>query len=205
MTNYQKVAGSALGAKTIPEIQLEVADSNHSSKYEALTEQDQINCTKYPNGDNSIAYLAGGTLSIDKADGKLVFANEGDRPTPGALRIDQAASTITSTAKETKLGSEAIKTLNGLIMNPNMVLRPSSNITPEKQWLRSLFPILSNGDGRAILFYQTITIGLVFLIAKQNRPVKTYEEHRSYKDIGTLIIENQDYERKILSGTINRK
>jgi hypothetical protein len=204
--NPQSVPGSALGAKTAPQSDIEAKNLIDGNLLDAYTDQniDTINSTKFPTADNSVAYVAGGTLSVQKEDGKFVFSNDSARPTPGALRIDQSQSTITSTATEMKIGSETIKTLTGLIMNPSLVIRPSSNITPEKQWLKSLFPILTDSDYRAIFMYRLIQVSIfsALKILDNGKNKSSYQEHRSYKDLGTQIIENQDLEKKILSGNI---
>lgn len=204
--NPQSIAGSAIGAKTASESDIESKILLETDLVGSHSDQniDTINATKFPTADNSISYIANGTISVSKADGKFVFSNDSPRPSPGALRMDQSQGTITSTATEMKIGSETIKTLTGLIMNPSLVIRPSSNITPEKQWLRSLFPILTDGDYRSIFMYRLIQASLfAALKALDNSKNKTtYQEHRSYKDLGTQISENQDLERKILDGKI---
>jgi len=204
--NPQSIAGSAIGAKTAAQSDLESKVLLESDLVGSYNDQniDTINATKFPTADNSVAYLANGTVSISKEDGRFVFSNNSPRPSPGALRLDQGKGTITSTATEMKIGSETIKTLTGLIMNPSLVIRPSSNITPEKQWLKSLFPILTDSDYRCIFMYRLIQASLfAALKALDTTKNKTsYQEHRSYKDLGTQIIENQELERKILDGKI---
>ncbi len=201
MINPLSVAGSSIGAETVADIELKQGGEGLAAKYEAATEIDQVNCTKFPK-DNSVVYLAGGTLSVDKEDGKFVFANDANRATPGALRLNQAQSTFTSTALESKIGSETVKTLTSLILNPSLVIRPSSNITPEKMWLKSLFPVLTDTDHRVIFLYRTIQVGLFAILGSLSKPKMSATEHRSYKDLGTLIIENQEFERRILEGQI---
>ncbi len=202
-----EIAGSAIGAKTAPEVNQDAAliDGKLASRYEDIKDIDQVHATKYPEGDNSIAYLADGTISVQKSDGKFVVSNNSSRKTPGAIRADQSQGTFVSTATEMKIGSETVKTLTGLIMNPSLVFRPSSNITPEKLWLKSLFPILTDSDSRAVFQYRLIQAALFSILAKidPHRPYNaTYEQHRTYKDLGTMVIENQEFERRILEGKI---
>ena len=210
MTDYQKVAGSSLESKNSAELGLRAATNTEeklSAKYDQAATIDTVNATKYPKTDNSVAYLAGGTISINKQDGKFVVSNDSSKQTPGILRADQAQSSFVSTAIEMKIGSETVKTLTGLIMNPSLVIRPSSNITPEKVWVKNLFPILTDSDYRCIFMYRLIQaslFGMLKILDSSRTGKKTYEEHRSYKDLGTLIIENQDFEKKILDGSIKK-
>lgn len=210
MTDYQKVAGSAVGAETVASIRLKstnIDDEKISSRFEEIGELDTVNSTKYPKADNSVAYLAGGTFSIAKDDGKFVISNNSDRPSPGIIRGDQEKSTFVSTATEMKIGSETIKTLTGLLMNPSLVIRPSSNITPEKTWIQSLFPILTDNDYRVIFMYRLIQASMFSILKKlddSRTGKKTYEQHKSYKDLGTIVIENQDFENKILNNSIKK-
>lgn len=200
-------AGSALGVYPLSVLSFKwdlARGVASSEKYRVSRETDHVNSDKFPDPYEGVVYLADGCISILRSVGEFLLGNDSDKPTSGAMHINQKKSEITSTAGTTKLGDVFIKTLTGLVLNPFQVRLPSSNITPQKGWLPTMFPVLSrfNVADWAVM---AATQSLFFLAMSSlfdTAPLTTTTVRRDRKDLGTLIVDNRDYESMILGGTI---
>ena len=84
------------------------------------------------------------------------------------------------------------------------VTRPSSAVTPERGWVASLFPTLSRfneADWAVVAAAQALFYKALSLLAPDENPPDT-GNNRTVKDVGTLIVDNQDFEQRILSGNV---
>ena len=217
--NPNVVAGSAIGSKTEDEIKHEgqknanIFEALFSDSYNIVSNAisaaestlssftDRADSPKYP-ADPNVSYLAGGALSIQGTEGKVVISNDNPQKTPGMLRMDGGASKFVSTAYETTIGSPAVKTLTSLIMNPNGSTLPSSSMTPAKTWVQSLVPSFSMTDIITIGILKTIQVGLFTAFSYIKRSKRKVNETVTTKDLGTIIIDNQVLETKVLTNAL---
>lgn len=202
------MAGSALGVQPYPILSLrwDVAARNPqgfiglADRFKGNQETDMVNSHRYPDVINGFHYIAHGTVSINPRDGEFTFADSSVKPKSGALYLNQKKSQMSSTAGTTILGSTTIKTLTGLILNPIKELVPSTILTPQKGWIAEFFPVMVKFnvvDWIVISAVQTLllqSLGVLF----SDKGDKT-KVHRETKDLGTLIIDNQDFEQRILN------
>jgi len=207
-TTPNALGGSALGVFTLSALQMKfqqrAGDTSGSAAEKEDQETDTVNAPKYTDPLMGISYFGSGAISIAESSGEFVFANSGAKPTSGAMYLNQVKSQFTSTAGTTTLGTEQIKTLTGLRLNPAAVRRPSSAMTPDRSWMASLFPSLSRFNvvewvtvqATQALFWEAMS-----LLFQEDRGT-TDIVHNDRKDLGTLIVDNQDYELMILNGTI---
>lgn len=201
------MAGSAIDVQPYPVLSLRWAiamRSNHgfvglSDQFRSNQELDTVSAHKYPNLALGYHYIADGTISINPREGMFTFASSTSKPLNGALKLNQKKSTMASTAGTTILGSPVIKSLTGMILNPIKQIIPSSAITPHKTWLQSWFPIFVEfsivdftvtAAAQALLFQ---SIGLLFKKEGDKTTIR-----KNTKDLGTLIVDNQDFEQRIL-------
>jgi len=201
--------GSALDVYTIDALRQKIQLRSNTSKA-GLADQlsdnsdlDQLDKPKYPDSAMRTYYICGGTFSINGATGELVFTDLSPRPSSGAVYVNKKKGKFTSTANTTTVGSPEIKTLTGLQINPFGVRRPSTSITPFRDWTASLFPTLSRSslsDWALVIFSQEVFFQLLTKLGKPERVDTTVREDR--KDLGTLIVDNQDFEQRILQGDI---
>jgi len=161
---------------------------------------------KYPDPHDQIVYLADGCISVRPSVGEMVFADSGNKKKPGALVLQQQKSEMASTAKQTKIGTPDVKTLTGLQMNPASVRRPSSAMTPERGWKASLFPVfvrVNIVDMTVTTACQALVVKLLEILVGMGDDQDSVTVRRERKDLGTLIIDNQDFEQRILNGTVH--
>lgn len=156
---------------------------------------DPARSTKYQS-DFSVANIAGGCLSVDPLFGRMIFANSDSQETKGVLRADGKNSHMYSAGTSTTLGSPNIDTASGYDMNFLSSDLPSSIITPVKTWMLKLFPILT--DKRLIGI--AVVEGLLILIGKflEQNNKETLSEQIESRDLGTIIIDNQEIENSLL-------
>jgi hypothetical protein len=175
-----------------------------ADQYRDVMGTDHVNAPKFPAQLLGVNYLAGGIISMRGASGEFVFASDSPKPGPGALYMNQDKSEFTSTAGTTKIGTPELKTLTGLLLNPASIRRPSSAITPQRGWVASMFPGLSRfnvAEWAMVAFIQATFWQVLGKLFKTDDKTGT-TVRRDRKDLGTLIIDNQDFERRILEGEI---
>ncbi|MHA2064474.1 MAG: hypothetical protein ACXABY_08850 [Candidatus Thorarchaeota archaeon] len=205
-----EMAGSALGVLTANTIDFRTTLRNRgeidfgllAEGYKAGKDTDHVNSMKFPSPESNTIYLADGTISIDPEAGEFVLANDSRKPTSGALRVNQQKSSMVSTGSSTTLGSETIKTLTGLILNPGRVSTPSAAFTPLRAWLPDLLPSFSILVKADIAIMKAMQAMLVLLTKKLFEDDETRSRTREVKDIGTLIVDNQDFELAVLNDTV---
>ena len=203
-------AGSALGVYPLQVLDMRWAAASRGGKLRStdLRDNQEVNhvtSAKFPDPHEQIGYGLNGCFSVRPSDGVFVFADSGNKKKPGALVLQQKKSEMASTAKQTKVGTPDIKTLTGLHMNPFLIRRPSSAMTPERGWMASLFPVfvMANAvDTTVMIAAQAVVVKLLQLLMGDDDPeLGTVRQER--KDLGTLIIDNQDFEQRILNGTVH--
>ena len=196
MTDPQEINGSALGARDVEEL-----DREASKKLgHPITEEgdiDKVWAKKYPANDPNFGYLLDGCISVIKDEGKFLLGSFDRKKTPGAVLIDQTRNLFTSMASETKLGSTVITTLDGKVMNPSSM--PSSAMTPQKTWLQDIIP--SFRDLRRIEVIAMFTALAAVAKSDKSKNNKVVIDARK-KDVGTIIIDNQEIEERILNGSV---
>ena len=152
-------------------------------------------------GDRSgKAYLAGGAISIDTNDGRMVLANgktENSRPVIEASNENG----FKSSAKTTFLGSLDIKTFAGDLLNPLTSGIPSSHFSPVTVWTKNLFPtnniiVISILEGIAALL-------LMELSDSRSKSASKTNLHRNF-DMGLTIQDNAELEAKVLNRALRR-
>tara|TARA_R110002110_G_scaffold26833_8_gene98124 strand:- start:1697 stop:2359 length:663 start_codon:yes stop_codon:yes gene_type:complete len=203
------MAGSALGVDTLEGLYLRWRIASRgtwkSSDFKANQEVNDQTSPKYADSGAQVLHGFNGCFSLRPSDGVFVFADSGNKKKPGALVLQQKKSEMASTAKQTKVGTPDIKTLTGLHMNPFLIRRPSSAMTPERGWMASLFPVfvMANAvDTTVMIAAQAVVVKLLQLLMGDDDPGSvTVRQER--KDLGTLIIDNQDFEQRILNGTVH--
>lgn len=223
-TDYERynpnvVGGSAQGSKTSDELRVETYRKLQSTsnspdnigellsaavaKVEAnfSSKEDKVLAPKYPS-DPDVYYVAGGSISVHGDDGRIVFANDNAERTPGSVRLDQRGSTFVSTGATTTLGSDVVKTLSNLLLNPAGATMPSSNITPLKTWIQDILPSFTSTDFVAMSIIKLVQVGLFAGLAALVKSKEQRKDNVIRRDLGTIIIDNADLENKILSNTL---
>ena len=202
-------AGSALGVYPLQVLDMRWAAASRggltSADLRANQEVNHETSDKFPDPADGIKYIADGTISVRPSVGEFVFADSGNKKKLGALVLQQKKSEMASTAKHTKIGTPDIKTLTGLQMNPAAVRRPSTVVTPERGWMASFFPVLvwaNAADLAVTVASQAVIVKLLQLLVGEDDP-DSVTVHKERKDLGTLIIDNQDFEQRILNGTVH--
>lgn len=169
----------------------------NSIKHRLSSMSDSTDSTKYP-ADPSVSYIANGVISVNSEKGKFVLSKNSNEPTVGALTVDQSQSSFYSPSTNTTLGSTLISTVDGYVMNPLGTLLPSSYFTPARMWEKNLLPQLVVKSAVTL-----VVIGAIQLLLKQINKDK-YSFVRETKDLGTIIIENKDFEDKILNRKLSQ-
>jgi len=176
-----------------------------SEDFKANQELDHDKADKYPDPYENISYLAHGCISMLPSVGEFVFGDSGSKTKPGAVIIQQLKSEFASLAKMTKLGSPDIRALTGLRMNPFRIRRPSSSMTPDRGWMPSLFPVMSrfNVTDWAVALAVSVMMNKLLSLLTGEDDSEEVLVRRERKDLGTLIVDNQDFELRILNGTVH--
>jgi hypothetical protein len=213
--NVHSVGGSSLGAASQEEIKntsslfspqyimkpdLELSEvgekigSAVSYNFSSFLDTDKT--TKY-SADFETANFVGGALSVQPLFGRFIVANTDSAESPGVFRADGKNSQMYSSSSSTTLGSTSIDTVSGYEMNTLATEFPSSFFTPVKNWVFRLFTLLT--DRRMV--YIALVEGILILIgreANRRNNKKNLSQQISERDIGTIIIDNQEIENEIL-------
>lgn len=213
--NVHSIGGSAYGAASKEEIEntsslfspqyiekpdlgLDEAGQKIASavSYNFSSFLDTNNTTKY-SADFETANFVGGALSVQPLFGRFIVANTDNAESPGVFRADGKNSQMYSSSSSTTLGSTSIDTTSGYEMNTLGTEFPSSFFTPVKNWMFRLFTLLT--DRRMV--YIAVVEGILILIgreiARKNKK-KTLSEQINERDIGLIIVDNQEIEDRIL-------
>ena len=167
-----------------------------AAEYQLGTMTDESRSTKYA-GSGDISYIANGALSVFAKIGKLMFSDTSNQRTTGAFALDQKDSMFFSSAGETKLGSLNISTVDGHKLNEESAKTPSTNYSPTKPWYKRLFPSFSTKELVQIAVLELLQDQLLKAISR--RVDERIEETILAKDIGTIIIDTQEFEDRILA------
>jgi hypothetical protein len=195
--NPNAIPGTAAGAKSISEMR-------RSNDIELPSEGiNVVISNKFRSANIDFKYAVDGLISSVGELGRHIFTNSSTKRNIGNLIVDANKSIFTSTGKKTTLGSTVIQTLSGRITNPLGNFFPSSALTPTKTWISSFFPILGDSEYSQLFIFGTIQ-ALLFSLLKSLEP-KSKESiinDTSTKDIGTIIIDNQEIKNKILQDSL---
>jgi len=161
-----------------------ITDEQRSTKYRATTDA---------------SYYANGSLSILDRIGKLVFAKNTTEANQAAFKLDQGSSEFYSSLRTTTLGSLSIDTVDGYTANPVSSNMPSTTCSPNKPWIKKLFPTLSNNNLMMITVLELVQALLFKALAKKGG--STYSPNKVRKDMVQIIVDNQQIEDRLFNET----
>lgn len=208
MTNSDQInniGGTLEGAKTISEMEVtippgsqdlqELMQSVVSSIEWSFSDKSNVeSSTKYP-GSADVVYMGAGSFSVNPLLGRFIFGTRGNEPSSPLMKLDNQESTFSSSAKSTTLGSKNIDTKDGSNLNQVGAKYPSTYFTPQKTWVENLFPSF-NGD----LIKLSLLEGIQLLILRALKSTSSEQIiKQDTKDLGTIIVDNQEIEDKILA------
>lgn len=198
------IAGGAINAQSesdaensiIIPVGMSIGDAadrvKQSINYQLETLSDPRTSSKYIY-DQTASYFANGTLSILPKVGKLVFTRSVNEPNNGLFRLDQENSHMFSNAKSTTLGSTEIDTVDGQIIHPLGTSLPSTPFTPQKTWLKQMFPINAIKNIAAITILELVQSALFKAVEATKKPDANVEDSDEIViDLGLSIIENEE-------------
>lgn len=159
-----------------------VTDEHRSTKYRASTDT---------------SYYANGSLSILDRIGKLVFAKNTTEANQAAFKLDQGDSSFYSSMTHTTLGSLNIDTDDGYVLNPVSSNMPSTTFSPNKPWIKKLFPSLSNRNLMMVAILE-LTQGLLLRALAQTDGQSTSVSNVR-KDMAQIIIDNEEIENRLFN------
>jgi hypothetical protein len=147
---------------------------------------------------SDVLHLANGALSISPGLGQLILGDRTNEPKKGNFEISDQDSTLYSNASSTTLGTLDISTADGYQANPLDSMLPSTNFSPVKSWIRTLFP-----------FNIKDLIKLTIIEAIQMALIKALDDHlgknssensarKQTEDMSLMIQDNQEIEDEIL-------
>lgn len=206
------IGGTQPGTKSLEEIQAKVRIQVDTTRTLANVGTDIINAADWhlntfsdPHSspkyavDPTVSYYGNGSLSLMSRLGKLTFGTNINEPTRGAFSLDQSQSVFYSSLNGTTLGSLAIDTIDGFILNPICATFPSTNFSPTKPWIKKLFPTLSSENLLRVAILELIQVALFKIIDNISGTQSDKEsENFESKDIATIIQDNQALEDEIL-------
>jgi len=155
--------------------------------------RDVVATTKYP-VDAETVYLGSGSLSFNPRLGRFLFGTSTNKTAEAALKIDQSASVLRSNLTNITFGSINIDTVDGYKLNKIGAKYPSTHFTPEKLWVRSLFPSFDDNLLKISMLeaLQAVVLGSL----KGTKSEQILRENQT--DLASVILSNQDIEDKIL-------
>lgn len=151
-----------------------------------------------------VTYLANGSFSLFADIGGLVFSDKSTEPKPGHFELSKEASTMKSSAGETTLGSRDIKTLEGKETNFLDTIFPSTNFTPIKTWIQSIWPF-STEDLIKLTILELIQAALlkgIEELIEDNLEGDSRKVVRERSDLALEIQDNQEIEQDILNSLL---
>lgn len=207
MTNsnqIESVAGVSEGSICIDEmISVPVPSGNSLSElgnalvssieWSLSSKADTYKSTKYPGSENVI-YYGSGAFSMNPLLGRFIFGALGNEPSSPLMKLDRSSSSLNSTANNTTLGSKNIDTKDGFYLNQIGAKYPSTHFTPQKTWLQNIFPSF-NSDLLKLSVLEAIQVLLVRALKKTSSEQIIQPDR---KDLGTIIVDNQEIEDRIL-------
>ena len=218
-TDLASVPGTALSAKPVSKYQQNVAREisliggkatklrdTWSAMQSSLGGTTDINEETKIISSSDIASVAGGLLTIDKTTGGFVFS---EPTTQQKNPIFKAGSPLYSIGETTILGSTNIKTVGKDILNPLSTAIPSSHFSPVRGWVKSLIPGLDTDDLLVICIIEAIQVALLMGLAAlreedpQVLPTSANTRPKT-KDMGRIIIDNAEFEKKILERALRK-
>lgn len=206
--NINSVGGSADGVATqeelrasavltvVPGMPLKELGTNISKSVEWAfnSKTDVAASTKY-RYDPYIHYYGSGAFSLNPILGKFIFGNSDNEASSPVLKFDKSSSSFQSTSTTTTLGSKNIDTVDGYDLNRQGSAQPSSFFTPQKTWVKQLFPTLSDKRLIQIAFLEAIQVALLSAL-KGTKTEQILKETNI--DLGTIIVDNQEIEDRML-------
>lgn len=150
--------------------------------------------TKFPT-DPNIVYFGSGAFSFNPLLGRFLFGNSSNEYSDAAFKVDQKKSIMRSTSSQTTLGSKNIDTVDGYILNQVGAKYPSTHFTPQKTWIRTLFPSFDD-ELLKVALLEAIQV-LLLSALKGTKSEQIVKQTRT--DLGTIIVDNQEIEDRILA------
>lgn len=148
---------------------------------------------KYATKDN-VSYIAKGTISVEHNSGGLRLTKLTNNTTDPEFAVNPEDSQLFSKATVTTLGSTVIETLDGYLLHPLGLTTPSTPFSPVKGWMSQFFPA-TLGKGLLTITILELVQGLLLRELSNisaNNTVTNTTEKITEKDLGTIIIENED-------------
>jgi len=151
-----------------------------------------------------VTYLADGSLSLFASIGGLVFSDNTTEPKPGHFELNKQASTMMSSAGETTLGSRYIKTVEGKETNFLDTIFPSTNFTPIKTWIQSIWPFSTEQLIKLSILelIQAALLKGIEDIIEDNLEENSRKVVRERSDLVLDIQDNQEIEQDILNSLL---
>lgn len=209
--NINALAGSAEGVYTQDEIKSNVVipwppvpgstlkdlgqNISRSIEWSFSSKTDTSASTKY-RSNTVVSYFGSGAFSLNPIVGRFIFGNSENEETSPALKIDKSQSSFSSTSTSTTLGSKNIDTVDGYELNRQGHQQPSSFFTPQKSWVKQLFPTLSDKRLIQIALLEAVQV-LLLSALKGTKSEQIVKENKI--DLGTIIVDNQEIEDRVLS------
>lgn len=149
-----------------------------------------------------VTYLADGSFSLLADFGSMIFSDRSNEPKQGHFEVSKKDSVMYSNASETTLGTLDIKTVDGYENHPAGSIIPSTNFSPVKTWLKSIWPF-STKDLIKLSIVELIQAALVQGLDEllQSQEGENFVRKQS-GDITLIIEDNQEIEDDILSGLL---
>lgn len=146
----------------------------------------------------SVSFFGGGAFSITPDLGKFVFGDNTNENNRSGVTFDKSQSSFYSDMGSTTLGSLKIDTVDGYELNPVSPTYPSTNYSPTKPWIKKLIPSFSFKDLMTISILELVQVMLLKAVDKK-RQSENFES-KEERDIGTIIIDNQNIEDQLFGG-----
>lgn len=216
MDSYE-VPGTALSAKTLekasgPGGKIDTPNSSdkslsqlgsdiyHAAEWHINSVSDEHTSSKYGT-DPDVKYYGNGALSMLGRAGTFVFSKTTREANQAAFKLDQSNSSFYSSMTTTTVGSLDIQTVDGWLANPISHLIPSTNFSPNKPWIKKLFPTLTNRELMMVTVLELVQYSLTKILKGQEK--KPTSSSSSRKDMTQIIVDNQDSENQLFNTIFN--
>lgn len=149
-----------------------------------------------------VSFFAGGTVS-STPDGEFTVSDSSVESNNATFTVSKQDSKLTSTTSQTQVGTLDINTRDGHELNALSPIFPSTNYSPVKPWVKTLFPYFIFKKGNTLLVLDLVVKGLIALIDKQLDNKGTTSENITRKepqrDVALIIQDNQEIETELFN------
>ena len=153
----------------------------------------------------NVTYLADGSFSLFADIGAMIVSDRATEPKQGHFEVSKKDGSMYSDAPETTLGSLDIRTVDGYERHPASNVLPSTNFSPVKAWLKSIWPFDTKSLIKlsiAELIQAALIKGLDELIANQLEENSARKQVEQPRDVTLIIEDNQEIEDEILNSIL---